>query len=62
MEIIYGMIWIGVPAILCYVMANNRGRNPLLGIVGGLVFGFFAILYYWAVGDTTELRLKKGKK
>jgi len=52
------IVWIAF-TIICYVMAENRGRNKLLGIAGGLLFGIFAIIYYWIVGDTPQKRLDK---
>lgn len=50
--------WIGL-GLICMVMAEKRGRNKTLGFVAGLFFGVFAILYYWAVGDTQEMKDKK---
>jgi prolipoprotein diacylglyceryltransferase len=40
-------------------MAINRGRNEGLAIIGGLIFGIFAILYYAIVGDTEEVKAEK---
>jgi uncharacterized membrane protein (GlpM family) len=50
--IIGGIIW----AIICAYMANNRGRNWILGAISGFFFTIFAVIYYWIVGDTQELR------
>jgi len=49
-------------AILCYVMAEHRGREKWLGFASGLLFGLFTVIYYWIVGDTRELRIQKAKE
>jgi len=49
----------GAMALLSYYMAEKRGRSPLLGIVGGILFGVFAPIYYLCVGDSKELREAK---
>jgi hypothetical protein len=48
--------------LICYVMAKNRGRNEILGAAAGLLAGLIAVIYYWIVGDTKELRFKKAEK
>jgi dipeptide/tripeptide permease len=53
--LIMSVIW----AIICYVMASNRGRNPILGVAAGLGLGLIAVIYYWIAGDTKELRKQK---
>lgn len=45
--------------ILAYQMAKKRGRDTTLAIVGGLLFGVFACLYYLAAGDSESKRLEK---
>lgn len=52
------IVWIAF-AILAYAMAEKRGRNPKLAIVGGLLFGVFAAIYYLIVGDSKEMRKQK---
>lgn len=47
------------PTVICYLMAKSRGRNVGLAIVGGLLFGIFAIIYYAIAGDTVESRVRK---
>lgn len=44
---------------LCVVLAESRGRNGWGGCLGGLIFGFWAIIYYLIVGDNTEMRIQK---
>lgn len=46
-------------ALICMVMAENRGRNKIFGIAAGLMTGFLAVIYYWIVGDTKKLREEK---
>lgn len=62
MEWIFALfIWF-IWGVICYTMANNRGRNGTLGFLGGLVFGFFSVVYYWVVGDSAERRAEKEVK
>lgn len=59
MEVVTSLvIWVGL-ALVCMVMAENRGRNKTLGIVAGLLFGIFGVLYYWVAGDTQEMKVEK---
>jgi len=37
--------WILWP-ILCYNIASGKGRNTSMAVVGGILFGLFAVLYY----------------
>jgi hypothetical protein len=55
--VLLAVVW----GIVCYVMAGNRGRNQLLGIAGGLAFGFITVIYYWIAGDTREKKLEKAE-
>jgi hypothetical protein len=55
------LFWLCFGAI-GYVMANNRGRNPIMGVVWGVLFGLITVVCYWIAGDTTELRVKKANR
>jgi hypothetical protein len=61
MWFIYLVIWF-VFGFTCSNMAENRGRNNVLGFLGGFFFGFLSVIYYWIVGDTFEMKLIKQKQ
>jgi len=42
-------IWVAA-ILVAYLMAEKRGRDPRWAIVGGLLFGWFACLYYLVAG------------
>lgn len=56
--ILFTLLW----AAVCYKMAQNRHRDPVLGVIGGLLFGLFAVLYYAIVGDKNNPNFKRTKK
>lgn len=37
--------------IICFIMAENRGRDTILWAIAGMVFGIVAILVLWTIGD-----------
>jgi hypothetical protein len=53
------ILWTVAWTVIAYEMAKKRGRNPNYAIAGGLLFGVFAVLYYWIAGDSRELKKQK---
>jgi len=51
-------IWVAL-ALICMYMAEKRGRDKTLGLIAGIIFGIFAVIYYLIVGDTTAKRDEK---
>jgi len=45
MDILLVVVWILWP-IICYHLAEEKGKHTGLAIFGGLVFGAFAVVYY----------------
>jgi len=41
-------------SIICYTMADRRGRDKYVGLVCGFIFGIWAVLYYLIAGDTSK--------
>ena len=62
MDALAWLVFVAVWALICYVMAEKRGRNPLLGIASGAVFGIFTVIYYWCVGDSHYKRQNEADK
>jgi len=62
MEILTTLFIWAAFGVIGYIMARNRGRDPLKGVVAGALVGFVAVIYYWIVGDVAELRIKKAKE
>jgi hypothetical protein len=46
-------------AIVCYFYAESLGRSGGWGVVGGLLFGFLAVLYYLFKGKTPEKKAEE---
>lgn len=44
--ILFSIVW----GLVCYKLAEDRNREPILGAIGGLLFGLFAVLYYLLAG------------
>jgi len=60
-SIVYAFIWF-VLGLLCYQMAGTRGRDKILGLILGLLFGLIAVIGYAIVGDTEEMKIAKAKE
>ena len=60
-SIIYAFIWV-VLGLLCYQMAGTRGRDKIIGLILGLIFGLIAVIGYAIVGDTEEMKVAKAKE
>jgi len=61
-ELYFVMLWFLLPAIIGFVMARPRGKNPFLwGLLSGVFPFFIVILYmqYKPLDDTKELSKKK---
>jgi len=46
MELIVSLVIWGSAVYVAYMMAEKRGLNTSYAIVGGLIFGWLAPLYY----------------
>jgi len=46
-------------SIICAFMAARRDRSIGAGVVGGFIFGLFAVIYYLIAGDSVELRVER---
>jgi len=57
---VLAFFWI-VLGLLCYQMAGTRGRDKILGLILGLLFGLIAVIGYAIVGDTEEMKVVKAK-
>jgi len=48
-ELFWLVIW-AAAIFLCFNMAKERGRSTSLAIVGGVLFGWLAVIYYALAG------------
>ena len=55
------IIWITF-AILCYAVAEKKGRNKLIAFGLGIFFGIFALIYYVVAKGSDEYELKEAEK
>ena len=55
------IIWIAF-AILCYAVAEKKGRNKLIGFAMGLLLGIFSLIYYVVAKGSDEYELEKAEK
>ena len=51
-------IWL-LMGLWCRVVAEKRGRNTTLAFVMGALGGLLAVIIYYSIGDSKELRAKK---
>ncbi len=61
MFIIY-LIVIAVMILWCHSIAKRNGRNTALASIMGFFFGIFAVIVYYAIGETEEkkeMRIRK---
>jgi steroid 5-alpha reductase family enzyme len=50
--------WIAF-AIICYVIAKTKGRNPYLAIAWGLLGGLIAVIVYLCIKGSPQYELEK---
>lgn len=60
-SITFLVIWVA-SGLITYVIAQNKGRNPILALAFGLLFGFIAVVYYLIAKGSKEYELKKTEK
>ena len=58
MYLISIIIW----ALLCYWIANRNGRDKVLGLVMGFIFGIFAFVIYLIMGESEVKKAERLKK
>lgn len=46
----FGILW----AVVCGIMANNRNRHVVLGVISGFFFGLLTVIYYALAGKKAE--------
>lgn len=51
MEFIFTLLVAFLWGYICYRMAEDRGRDAILGAVLGALFGIFAVIGYAIAGD-----------
>jgi len=55
------VIWIAC-ALICYTIAKNKGRDPILAFALGLLFGVIAVVIYLLIKGSPEYELEKAQK
>lgn len=53
MEILTIAIWV-LLGFWCYSIAEKNGRNTILAVIMGLLFGIFAVAGYYIIGKKKE--------
>lgn len=48
--------------LICFKMAEKRGRSKWVGLILGLLVGIFAVIGYAIVGETEEIKTARIKK
>lgn len=43
----FAFLWMCV----CVKIANKNNRNSVVAGIAGFMFGIFAVLFYWAIGE-----------
>jgi glucose uptake protein GlcU len=51
MRIIVQLVVAALFGVICYGMAEKRGRNTTTGAILGFLFGIFAVIGYAIAGD-----------
>lgn len=46
-QFFFAFLWMCV----CVRIANNNNRNSIVAGILGFLFGIFAVLFYWAIGE-----------
>ena len=60
-EITTFVIWVAC-AIICYAIAEKKGKNKLIAVALGLLFGFFAVIGYLLAKGSKEYQVTKTKE
>lgn len=55
------IIWF-VFGIICYALAEKKGKNKTIAFGMGFILGIFAVAYYAFCSGSHEYRLKKAKQ
>jgi len=58
MELLIIAFWVVLGA-WCSNIARDRGRSPVWGAIWGILFGFIAIIIYFIMGETQEVKDQK---
>ena len=48
------ILWLIFGAV-CYLLAKKKGRNKIIGFFAGILFGFFALIYYLIIGEPKKI-------
>lgn len=55
------IVWIAF-ALICYALAKKKGKNEIIAIAMGLLFGLFAVIYYILTKGSKEYQVQKAKE
>lgn len=55
------VIWLAF-ALICYAIAEQKGKNKVVAVALGLLFGFFAVIGYLLAKGSKEYQLKKAEE
>jgi len=61
MDITILIIWFAC-GLICYSLAKEKGKNELIAFALGLLFGFFAVVYYLLSKGSPEYQVRKAKE
>jgi hypothetical protein len=53
--------WV-ILGLLCMALAKKKGKEPIMALAMGLLFGIFAVVYYLVAHGSREYELKKAKE
>ena len=54
MEALIKLVIAAIFGVICYGMAEKRGRQGIIGAILGFLFGIFAVIGYAIAGDKKE--------
>jgi|GEM_PF-1237475 len=55
------IVWLAC-GLICYGLAKEKGKNELIAFGVGVLFGFFAIIYYLLSKGSPEYQLRRAKE
>ena len=55
------VMWIAM-ALICYAIADKKGKDRVVAVALGLMFGFFAVIGYLLARGSKEYQTKKAEE
>lgn len=55
------VIWLAC-GLICYALAKGKGKNEWIALGVGVLFSFFAVIYYVLCGESPEHKVRKAKE